>query len=239
MTYFFLFTALAAQPAIEYGNHLINPSQIGVFRPLGWSADEQYYAWDTELNGGGALAKAQRNVIDAAFSGKKAVFVWDEADSEPQETWLQNVASTLFADLDISGNVHGHLIYQFAPSFFLSNHKLKPWNLLKTQYSFTLQGVNYKVVLNQDWEPAWTSVWQEGQPVRYKRAKVSVSVLRGSDSTPIGKVDFTETAGYAINKIYLSPSRDRIAVCLARFTLVWFEGINLMAEHKVFAGAYR
>jgi hypothetical protein len=112
---------------------------------------------------------------------------------------------------------------------------LKPFSQLKSQYSFTLQGVNHTVTLQQEWEPTWTAASPGPSAGRYKRAKVIVRV----DGKPIGRTEYDEVLGYSINRIYLSPSRDCIAVSLARFTSVWFEGLNLAAEHQGFAGRYR
>ena len=106
---------------------------------------------------------------------------------------------------------------------------------LKSQYSFVLQGTTHTVKLEQAWEPGWTSASPSPGQARYHRAKVVVRV----DGNPIGFTEFSETAAYSINRIYLSPGRDSISVSLARFTLVWFEGMNLMAEHQAFAGRYR
>ena len=222
-------------PIIDYGSQTINPSSVADLNVLGWSGDEQYWAWDTELNGGGAMSSAERKVITARISRPKAYWQWDESTTDPQQVWFDNVSADTFSALGISGNTPGHLIYQFQPSFFMANNKLKPISQLKTQYSFVLQGVSHVVKLEQAWEPGWTTASPEPGVARYHRAKVIVRV----DGNPIGFTEFSETAAYSINRIYLSPSRDAISVSLARFTLVWFEGLNLMAEHQGFAGRYR
>lgn len=127
------------------------------------------------------------------------------------------------------------MIYQFQPSYFLSNHKLKPFSQLKTQYTFVLQGISHHVVLTQEWEANWTVASPLPNPARYRRAKAKVTV----DGRVIGSTEFDDAFGYSIDRIYLSPSRDNIAVSLARFTTVWFEGVNLLVERRAVAGRYR
>ncbi|MDQ2986768.1 MAG: hypothetical protein M3R13_08600 [Armatimonadota bacterium] len=221
---------------IDYGNHLINPSHAGAYTPIGWSNDEQWWARDTELNGGGAMSRAERVVASVLDSRIKAYWYWDENDPATQLTWLDSVSADTFTSLGIAGGTTGHLIYQFPVSFFQSNQKLKPFSQLKMQYTFTLQGVNHTVSLSQEWEPNWTTVSPpDPGPVRYRRAKVSVSV----DGEHIGEAHFDDTFGYSIDRIYLSPGRDTIAVSLARFTVVWFEGVNLVAERRALVARYR
>lgn len=230
--------AMLAPPqaqVIDYGNHLINPSQSGSHAAIGWSNDEEFWAWETELNGGGAMAAAERTVISIRGSRTKAYWHWDEGTADPQATWLNTVSAPTFASLGISGSSTGHLIYQFQPSYFLANHKLKPFSQLKTQYTFVLQGTTHHVVLSQEWEPNWTIASPSPNPVRFRRAKAKVTV----DGSVIGETEFSDTFGYAIDRIYLSPGRDNIVVSLARFTTVWFEGVNLLAERSALAGRYR
>ena len=220
---------------IDYGGQTMNPSHVGVFSPIGWSNDENNWAYDTELNGGGAMATAERVVVSTRASMTKAYWMWDESDSLPQGTWLGSASADTFAALGITGAGPGHLIYQFQPSFFQNNHKLKPFNQLKMQYTFTLNGANHTVKLEQEWESNWTPASPSPGAARYKRAKALVRV----DGRVIGRAEFDDTFGYSINRIYLSPSRDCIAVSLARITSVWFEGMNLVAEHRGFAARYR
>jgi hypothetical protein len=222
-------------PIIDYGAQTINPSSVGELRTIGWSGDEQYWSWDTELNGGGAMSAAERTVITARVSEPKAYWRWDEGSPDPQQSWFDAVSADTFSSLGILGNAPGHLIYQYQPSFFSANHHLKPLSQLKTQYSFVLQGETHLVKLEQQWESAWTTASPSPGQARYHRAKVIVRV----DGNPIGFTEYSDAAAYSINKIYLSPGRDSISVSLARFTLVWFEGLNLMAEHQAFAGRYR
>ena len=230
------FAILAAQSGtIDYGSQTMNPSHVGAFAPIGWSNDENYWAWDTELNGGGAMSAAERSVASIRGSATKAYWNWDEGDTQPQQAWLDAASADTFSDLGIAGVGPGHLIYQFQPSFFQTNHKLKPFSQLKSQYTFTLQGQNHTVVLEQEFENNWTPASPDPGAARYKRAKALVRV----DGRVIGRLEFDDTLGYSINRIYLSPTRDCIAVSLARFTMVWFEGLNIVAEHRALAARYR
>ncbi|MEO7454149.1 MAG: hypothetical protein ABIV13_05235 [Fimbriimonadales bacterium] len=227
---------LTAQAStIDYGNQTINPPQVEALGTIGWSNDESHWAWDSGLNGGGAFAAAERTVVSTRGSATKAYWMWDEGDSQGQAAWLDAASADTFAALGLTGAGPAHLIYQFQPSFFQSNFKLKPFSQLKSQYTFTLQSVNHTVSVEQVWEPNWTAASPGPGAARYKRAKVIVRV----DGNPIGKTEYDEVAGYSINRIYLSPSRDCIAVSLARFTMTWFEGLNFTAEHQGFTGRYR
>lgn len=127
------------------------------------------------------------------------------------------------------------MIYQYHPSYFQANHRLKPPSLWKHQYSFTLNGTTHTVTLEQEWETAWTvaSPPPPPAPVRYHRAKAVVKI----DGRVIGSTEFQDAAGYSIDRIYLSPNRDAVAVVLARFTLVWFEGVNLLPERQALVGS--
>jgi hypothetical protein len=229
------FTTTIQGGTIDYGGQTMNPSEVGELNTIGWSNDENYWAWDTELNGGGAMATAERTTAWTRPVGVKAYWRWEEGNGGSQQTWLDDVSADTLAAVGFSSPTTGHLIYQFQPSFYQSNHKLKPFSQLKTQYSFTLQGVSHTVKLQQQWEPNWTPASPGPGAARYKRAKVIVRV----NGLPIGRTEYSDVLGYSINRIYLSPSRDCIAVSLARHTMVWFEGLNLLAEHKAFAGRYR
>ena len=234
-----LITSLAILTAqagtIDYGSQTMNPSHAGAFSPIGWSSDENYWTYDTELNGGGAMASAERVVVSTRGSAIKGYWMWDEGDSQPEMAWLSAVSADTYFALGVNGTGPGHLIYQFGPSFFQANHKLKPFNQLKMQYTFTLNGANHTVKLEQEWEPTWTPASPSPGAARYKRAKALVRV----DGRVIGQIEFDDALGYSIDRIYLSPSRDCIAVSLARFTMVWFEGLNIVAEHRGLAARYR
>lgn len=234
-----LITALALTAlqgnTVDYGSQTMNPAHVGAFAPIGWSNDEIYWAWDTELNGGGAMSSAERVLALTRMSATKAYWRWDEGDAQPQQAWLDAASADTFAALGLPGAGAGHLIYQFQPTFFQSNHRLKPFNQLKMQYSFVLQGVTHHVTLQQQWESAWTPASPGPGAAQYKRAKVIVRV----NGLPIGRTEFDEVLGYSINRIYLSPTRDCISVSLARFTMVWFEGLNVVAEHRAFVARYR
>ena len=181
------------------------------------------------------MSTAERTVASTRMNRTKAYWNWDEGDGDPQPAWFTAVSADTFAELGLPGGGPGHLIYQFQPSLFQANHRLKPFNQLKTQYTFTLQGTNHTVALQQSWEPNWTNASPDPGQARYRRAKVIVRV----DGNPIGSTEFDDFAGFSIDKIYLSPSRDCIAVSLARFTIVWFEGLNILAERQVMLGRYR
>jgi hypothetical protein len=220
---------------IDYGGQTMNPSHVGALTTLNWSTGEDYWAWDTELNGGGAMATAERVVVSTRASATKAYWMWDEGDSQPQSAWLDAASADTFAALGLSGGgLSGVLIYQFHPSFFQSDHKLKPFNQLKMQYTFTLQGVSHTVKLEQEWEPTWTPASPSPGAARYRRARAAVRV----DGRVIGRTEYDDALGYSINRIYLSNSRSCIAVSLARFTMVWFEGLNIVAEHRALAARY-
>lgn len=211
-----------------------NYGSDGLYGPIGWSSDGSYFAYGMERNGGGAVAIWEQHVV--GYGGRmKAMISSDEGDGE---SYMADVSADLLQHHGISTANAGHLIFSYPVSFFDANRRLKAWSSLKQQYSFVEGGQEYRVFTRQSWANTWTTVNPFGEPVlRYKKASVGVFLeLPSGEKRELGSLSGEDALGYSIDAIHLSPDRKRIAVVLARFTQVWFEGNNIQAEYRAVLG---